>query len=58
MSFRVLRLYCSRRGIWRYEFERDGKVYWSSLHTRSESNARARYEWLARITKVPSEAVK
>ena len=40
----VLRLYQSPRGIWHYEFERDGKLYWASLHTRSERIAQASYK--------------
>jgi hypothetical protein len=55
VTFRLLRLYRSDKGIWRYEIERDGEVRWSSLRTRSERVARAKYERLARITKLPEE---
>lgn len=41
---RVLRLYRTDKGIWHYEIERDGRVYWSSLHTKKEILARARFE--------------
>ena len=43
-TFRPLRLYQSDRGIWRYDIERNGKVYYASLHTRDEARARAFYE--------------
>ena len=42
---RLVRLYQSERGIWRYEIERGGgKVRWASLHTRDEAKARRMYE--------------
>lgn len=44
MTAKVLRLYQSDKGIWRYEIARDGRVTWSSLHTRDECIARAAYE--------------
>lgn len=31
-------------GIWRMVFRRDGLAYWSSLHTRNEKNAQAKWE--------------
>lgn len=36
---RLVSLYRSDKGIWRYEAERDGKLYWSSLGTRNETAA-------------------
>lgn len=41
---RLVRLYQSEKGIWRYDIERHGIVHWSSLHTRDEAKARAAYE--------------
>lgn len=41
---RLVRLYQSEKGIWRYEIERGGVVRWASLHTRNELAARAAYE--------------
>ena len=43
-TFKPLRLYQSENGIWRYDIERNGKVYYASLHTRDEAKARAVYE--------------
>lgn len=40
---RLLRLYRSDKGVWRYDLNRDGKVYWSSLRTRDEAKARMLY---------------
>jgi nitric oxide synthase oxygenase domain/subunit len=37
-------MFRSDRGIWRYEVERNGRLYWSSLHTRDEKKARTKYE--------------
>lgn len=39
-----MRLYKSPGGMWHYETERDGKLYWSSLHTRNEDMAKIAYE--------------
>ena len=47
-TFKLIRLYQGANGIWRYEIERRGKVYWSSLHTRNEAHARGVYERMAR----------
>ena len=44
MIIRLLRLYRSEKGIWRYEIERDGKIYWSSLRTRDKRKAVEYYE--------------
>jgi hypothetical protein len=44
MMIRAVRLYCSRKGIWHYVVERDGKLSWSSLKTRDEKKARQRFE--------------
>jgi hypothetical protein len=52
---RLLRLYRSDKGIWRYEIERDGQVRWSSLRTRNESVARRKFE---RMKKAFEEASK
>ena len=42
---RLLRLYRSDKGIWRYDIERDdGRVRWSSLNTRSEHIAWQKFE--------------
>jgi hypothetical protein len=43
-TFRLLRLYRSDKGVWRYDLERDGVVRYSSLRTRDERKARADYE--------------
>jgi hypothetical protein len=47
---KFLRLYQSDKGIWRYEIERNGKVYWTSLRTRSRTKAERDYrrmkQWL------------
>jgi hypothetical protein len=50
-----VRLYRSEKGIWHYEVERDGALYWSSLHTRSEQVARAKYERLEAVAKSYNE---
>ena len=42
--FRLVRLFRSERGIWRYEIEKRGKIYWASLNTRDEVKARTWYE--------------
>ena len=47
-TFKLRRLYQADNGIWRYEIERTGKVYWSSLHTRDEAKARGVYERMAK----------
>ena len=47
-TFKLIRLYQADNGIWRYEIERTGKVYWSSLHTRDEAKARGVYERMAK----------
>jgi hypothetical protein len=36
---RLVRVYQSDKGIWHYEFERNGKVYWASLRTRNATAA-------------------
>ena len=51
-AFKLTRLYRSEKGIWRYEIERDGRLYYASLHTRDEAHARGMY---ARIAKVLSD---
>lgn len=43
MTVKLLRLYRSEKGIWRYDLERDGKLFWASLHTRDEREARETY---------------
>ena len=43
-SYRIVRLYQSDRGIWRYEVERDGELRWASLHTRDETKARRMFD--------------
>ena len=43
-NYRLVRLFRSERGIWRYEAERDGELRWASLHTRNEATARRMYE--------------
>ena len=48
-TFKLRRLYQADNGIWRYEIERTGKVYWSSLHTRDEAQARGVYERMAKM---------
>lgn len=40
---RLLRLYRSEKGIWRYEIERNGELRWVSLHTKDEHKARLAY---------------
>ena len=55
-TFKLLRLYQSERGIWHYEIERWGKVYWSSLHTRDEVKARGMYERIKKTLDEWSEA--
>jgi hypothetical protein len=53
---KLVRMYRSTGGIWRYDIERDGKFYWSSLHTRDEQKARAKYEQMkARMKKAREE---
>jgi hypothetical protein len=47
-DYRLVRLYLSEKGIWCYEFERDGKIRWSSLCTRDEGEARKIYEHLCK----------
>ena len=47
-AFKLIRLFRGDNGIWRYEIERTGKVYWSSLHTRDEARARGVYERIER----------
>jgi hypothetical protein len=49
MTIRLLRLFRSEKGIWRYEIERNGEVRWSSLRTRDEKKARAHYDKLRSI---------
>ncbi len=46
MTFLLKRLYQSEKGIWHYEFKRDGEMKWSSLRTRNECVARRKYEEL------------
>jgi hypothetical protein len=48
---RLVRLFKSDKGIWRYEIERDGEVRWASLHTRNEKRAREQYERLEKWLK-------
>ena len=43
-SYRIVRLYQSDRGVWRYEAERDGELRWASLHTRDEAKARRMFD--------------
>lgn len=44
---RLVRLYRSLKGTWRYEIERDdGQLHWGSLHTKNEVRARERYRRL------------
>jgi hypothetical protein len=45
---RMVRLYRSDKGIWRYEIERDGQIRWSSLRTKNERIARQRFEKMKR----------
>ena len=45
---KLIRLFRGENGIWRYEIERTGKIYWSSLHTRDEARARGIYERIER----------
>jgi len=47
-TFRLKRLYRSDKGIWRYDIERNGKVYYASLHTRDEGKARSVYNRMAK----------
>ena len=47
-TFKLIRLFQADNGIWRYEIERWGKVYWSSLRTRDEAKARDVYERIAK----------
>ncbi len=54
---KMLRLYQSDKGIWRYEVERYGKVSWSSLHTRDERVARATYERIKARIAPPGEGL-
>ena len=42
--YRLIRLFQSAKGVWRYEFARDGEVRWSSLRTRDEHKARKMYD--------------
>jgi hypothetical protein len=53
---RLVRLYLSDKGIWRYDIERDGIVKWSSLHTRDEGEARRKYNRLQRSLMEASRA--
>jgi hypothetical protein len=53
---KFLSLYRSERGIWHYSFKRDGTIYWSSLRTRDEPTARARYAQLQARMKLAEEA--
>jgi hypothetical protein len=46
--FRLMRLFQSEKGIWRYEIEKRGKRVWSSLNTRDEAKAREFYERMQR----------
>ena len=46
--FRLVRLFQSEKGIWRYEIEKRGKVFWASLNTRDERKAREFYERMER----------
>ena len=48
---RLVRLFQSDKGIWRYEIERDGEVRWTSLHTRNEKRAREKYDRLEKWLK-------
>jgi hypothetical protein len=48
---RLVRLFKSDKGIWRYEIERDGEVRWTSLHTRNEKRAREKYDRLEKWLK-------
>ncbi len=48
-EIRLVRLYPSPKGIWRYEIERGGVIHWSSLHTRNEGEARRKYDALQRV---------
>lgn len=50
---KMLRLYRSEKGIWRYDIERNGEVRWASLRTRDKRKAREKYETLVRYTKLP-----
>ena len=43
-SYRIVRLYQSDRGVWRYEAERDGELRWASLHTSDEAKARRMFD--------------
>lgn len=47
-TFKLIRLYRSDKGIWRYEIERSGNLYHASLHTRDEAKARAVYDRMYR----------
>lgn len=49
-----VRIYRNRiNGIWRIEFERDGKLYWSSLRTRDEVKARRKWEEYVKSVRGP-----
>jgi hypothetical protein len=48
---KVLRIFKSDRGIWQIEFERNGKVVWSSLRTRDEAEANRKRQRYERICK-------
>ena len=38
-----VRLYKAQNGIWRGEIKRDGQLYWWSLGTRDEKEARRKW---------------
>jgi hypothetical protein len=54
---KLIRLYRSDKGIWRFEMERDGTLYWASLLTRDEAKARAKYERMERILAHAAEQI-
>ena len=43
-TIKPVRIYRSSRGIWQAEIERDGRLAYFSLHTRSELEARERWQ--------------
>ena len=46
---KLVRLFRAANGMWHYEIDRDGRLYWSSLGTRDEAKARARYQHMQEV---------